>query len=351
MIQDLETQIWDLTKKHTPSLQIVVLKNRRKIFESSLGTSYKYFDYASLTKTIFTLSALMWATDLGWCHPDDKVMRWVPWFANSQTKLRHLLSHRAGLVWWKPYYKLAQVKEGPESVWSYIASDLRVKSESTQPKTKCVYSDLDFFVLKFLVERIFERPLLEIWNLVHEQYFSKTDLHFNTFAPAAVIHGRRPDLHHPANAYAPTGACCFTKKIRRGLVHDDNTWSVGGVSTHAGLFGTLSDLACVGESLLSNLDKGALSIFRRREFPSKVGDWSLGFMMPSPARSSAGQFLSKESIGHLGFTGTSFWLDPKKRVFIGILSNRVLIDRENSFASLRGQVHDLIMSHFFKEDL
>lgn len=89
--------------------------------------------------------------------------------------------------------------------------------------------------------------------------------------------------------------------------------------------------------------------FLRRAVPEKLGDWALGYMMPSKKNSSSGQYFSKESVGHTGFTGTSLWFDPKKDVAIVILSNRVHPKRSNQrFRKLRPQIHDVIIEELLK---
>jgi CubicO group peptidase (beta-lactamase class C family) len=135
-------------------------------------------------------------------------------------------------------------------------------------------------------------------------------------------------------------------------VHDDNAWAFGGLSTHAGLFGSIDDLGWFALFMRSELKGYAKTsvkpktaqFFASRSLPPGKGDWALGYMMPTPGNSSAGNYFSPFSIGHTGFTGTSLWYDPQADLSIAILSNRVFYGRENKeFATLRPQIHNWII--------
>ena len=125
----------------------------------------------------------------------------------------------------------------------------------------------------------------------------------------------------------------------------------GGVAPHAGLFARIGDVAQYG-LLLAQIRQGenpwvspkTLEIFAQGRGLKAHGDWGFGFMKPSPKLSSAGKFFPKQAIGHTGFTGTSFWFDPLKDFFVGILSNRVHPSRKNQgFLQLRPQIHDWLL--------
>ena len=138
------------------------------------------------------------------------------------------------------------------------------------------------------------------------------------------------------------------------MVHDENAWSIGGIAPHAGLFGGISDLESYG-FLLRNIYLGrwnklisaeTLSLFAKRSLPKNCGDWGLGFMLPSLKGSSAGDLMSRKSIGHTGFTGTSFWMDLEKDLFVSLLSNRVHPTRDNKgFVRLRPMIHNWVVEY------
>jgi CubicO group peptidase (beta-lactamase class C family) len=136
----------------------------------------------------------------------------------------------------------------------------------------------------------------------------------------------------------------------QGEVHDENAWALGGVASHSGLFGDVQSVSnwalYLREAVLNGtrqLSPSVARLFSKRSLPKEKGDWAVGFMMPSAEGSSAGHRFSKSSIGHTGFTGTSFWWDPKADILVVLLSNRVYPTRENaSFVKLRAVIHDMI---------
>ncbi|MCB0357422.1 MAG: serine hydrolase, partial [Bdellovibrionales bacterium] len=136
----------------------------------------------------------------------------------------------------------------------------------------------------------------------------------------------------------------------QGVVNDANAQAFGGISTHAGLFGRIEDVSLwlleMRHSLCSThgfLASSTVKKFMQRSMPKECGDWSLGFMLPSYDGSS-GKYFSKKSVGHLGFTGTSFWWDSVKDVFIVILANRYVGQKEGEhFKLLRPKIHNLVM--------
>ena len=151
--------------------------------------------------------------------------------------------------------------------------------------------------------------------------------------------------------YAPTENCPWRRQIIQGEVHDENAWALGGVAPHAGLFGSVG---AVSEWALwfrqefygsksQWADAQLVQKFTERCFPTKKGDWSLGFMLPTPGSASCGRYFSPLSFGHTGFTGTSFWMDPEKDLMVILLSNRIHPVRSNElFKKARPQIHDWI---------
>jgi CubicO group peptidase (beta-lactamase class C family) len=137
-----------------------------------------------------------------------------------------------------------------------------------------------------------------------------------------------------------------------GVVHDLNCRSMGRVSGHAGLFGTVEGVSRVAEEILAAL-KSRGSIFdpvQARAFCQRAGlvegcTRALGFDTPSDEDSSSGHFFSKASLGHTGFTGTSLWIDPERELIVILLTNRVLMGESNErIKAFRPLLHDTIMS-------
>lgn len=323
-----------------PGVVVQVYAKGQKKVDLQVGTTFAYYDLASLTKMIFTVQAMMLAYDRGLWTLNDKVKEKLPWFSHDNVMIRDLLSHSSGLVWWLPFFEKIDMQTSELNRWTEsarIIRDLRLEDNAVS-----VYSDVGFITLGHLLETMFDRPLIETWNEVKERFYPKSTLNF-----------------HPHNQpvfrqtlYAPTERSEWRKKTIQGEVHDDNSWSFGGVSTHAGLFGSIDDLSSAGLFIRGQLQglaktqvkQKTAKRFATRARPEGKGDWALGYMMPTPGNASCGSMFSTNSIGHTGFTGTSFWYDPQDDLFVSILSNRVFLGRDNkAFAQLRPKIHNWIM--------
>lgn len=338
--KNLTKQIEEKIKDVTPGLLLRAYQNGKMICDISVGETYAYYDLASLTKIIFTTQAMMYAFELGKWNLDTPVNEILDWFPHKNTLIQNLLTHSSGLVWWKPFYKEINLNENVMQRWQQVKKE--IASLPLEKNENSVYSDVGFLLLAFLLEEMYERPLLEIWNLMREKFYSGTTLDFHP--------GNIP--YHRLNLYAPSEECSWRKKLIRGEVHDENAWALGGVSTHAGLFGSIDDIGWYSLHLRSQLlgiSKNEIKLktaklFAHRARPTGSGDWALGFMMPSPGVASCGGYFSLTSIGHTGFTGTSTWYDPKLDLAVGILSNRTLYGRENkAFSLLRPQIHNWLI--------
>ena len=154
------------------------------------------------------------------------------------------------------------------------------------------------------------------------------------------------------HTYAATEDCPWRNRLIVGEVHDDNCWTVGGIAGHAGTFGRIIDVHNVGQQFLAAYHGMAneLSIEQdvlRHSFNDRYRidgrDRVLGWQMRTPGASSTGQLFSDDSFGHLGFTGTSLWIDPKAHIVATILTNRVCPTRDNeSIKAFRPRLHDAL---------
>ena len=364
----------------TEGLCVQAFSRGKKVIDVEIGKTYKYYDWASLTKIVFSTTAWMLlydekssekscykgidranarvtadANDRGnkLSFLTDYVYEHVPWFpVESEARLKNLLSHSAGLTWWYPFFKSVAPKTkglSPEEAWLVFEKALsqRIRSDFKKqlPDLKTVpatYSDLDFFVLGSALQEMTQASLLENWKKVAERV---------GFEKSGFSVGNEPRFKK--SQYAPTETCLWRGETMQGKVHDENAWSLKGVAPHAGLFGPINELsqwglllrrAMRGESTQKRFASHATTqLFTTRSVPARRGDWALGFMMPSKNASSAGRYMSLKSVGHTGFTGTSLWYDPVRDVLIVVLSNRVYPTRENKkFVALRAQLHDWV---------
>jgi CubicO group peptidase (beta-lactamase class C family) len=346
--KNLMKQLEDRIRDTTPGVMVRAYQGGRIICDVAVGNTYPYYDLASLTKVLFTTQAMMQAFELGKWSFETKVADILPWFQHKETKLTELLTHSSGLVWWMPLYEQINWMEG-ESVKREKLRKI-IEALPLEKKDTAVYSDVGYILLGFVLEKLYDKPLLEVWTEIKTKFFAGTTLDFHP--------GNKSSLK--AGLFAPTEECPLRRKLVQGEVHDLNCWTLGGVSTHAGLFGSVDDVGWFSLHLRSQLlgiarysiRQKTAQLFAKRALAEGKGDWAMGYMMPTPGSASCGNYFSLDSIGHTGFTGTSVWYDPKMDMSVIILSNRVLYGVENkSFASLRPEIHNWIVENYRRSGL
>jgi CubicO group peptidase (beta-lactamase class C family) len=145
----------------------------------------------------------------------------------------------------------------------------------------------------------------------------------------------------------------FRKRIIQGEVQDENASVLGGVAGHAGLFSTAEDLATFAHVLLQGgsplVRPETLALFTRRETAPVGTSRALGWDTPS-SPSQSGKYFSARSFGHLGYTGTSLWIDPERQFSITMLTNRTWPDCSNkAITNVRPAFHDAVVEALEKE--
>lgn len=335
LIEKLQIAIQDVT----PGVVVRAYHHGRMICDIQVGQTFPIYDLASLTKVIFTQQSMMRAYDQGLWNLETKVKDILPDFAFAQMKVTELLTHTSGLEWWRPFYKDIRLNDSWQTKRLWLFKE--INNTELKPTGKAVYSDLGFMTLGFILEAFYKKDLLQVWQEAKNDFYPTTSLDFH------VDNVPLNDISH----YAPTEECPFRHKVMRGEVHDENTWALGGVSSHAGLFGSIDDVSAFGLNLRSQLHgiarykikQKTAQLFAARAIDQEVGDWAMGYMMPSIENASCGPHFSIHSIGHTGFTGTSFWYDPRQDLLVLALSNRVNYGRENrAYVQLRPQIHSWI---------
>jgi CubicO group peptidase (beta-lactamase class C family) len=153
-----------------------------------------------------------------------------------------------------------------------------------------------------------------------------------------------------ADRSAPTEICAWRKMLVRGVVHDENAYAVGGIDGHAGLFGTAPAVhGLLREMLWAYADKPTKNGLPQKHVRNFLNYGqghmrALGFDRPSRPASSSGRYFTQNSVGHLGFTGTSFWMDLVQNVIVVLLTNRIHPTRENEKIKIfRPAIHDAVM--------
>lgn len=316
------------------------------IFTKQLMTDDTVFDLASLTKPLATTLAVVKLIRDGHLGFSQRVATVLTKFTGTQKyqiTIKHLLAHQSGLPAHRPYY-LNIEKKAPDERLAALKQLLIDEPLANSPGDQFVYSDLGFMVLQWLVEEITKKKLADfVENEVYPEYGihpSETKgLHFRG---TVATQSKRP--------IAATELCPWRKSLLTGVVHDENAYAVGGVGGHAGLFGTAMDVHVLVSALLSDyyemsqrpvIGKHLVNVcFGRGGHFARP----LGFDLPSPANPGCGRHFSKNSIGHLGFTGTSFWIDLDRTVTVVLLTNRVHPSRSNErIKAFRPLLHDTII--------
>jgi CubicO group peptidase (beta-lactamase class C family) len=214
---------------------------------------------------------------------------------------------------------------------------------SYQPGKKAIYSDLGFMVLEWVIEECTGNPL---HMFLDGNLFSPLQLKRTFFYNSAL------PFRFGEDEFAATENCPWRKMVIQGLVHDENAYAVGGYSGHSGLFGTAEEVYMVADLLRSHflgerqdyLRPETVRAFFSRQDLVEESTWALGWDTPSPHNSSSGKFFSPRSVGHLGYTGTSLWIDLEKDIVVIFLSNRIHPSRKNEkIRAFRPILHDTIM--------
>jgi CubicO group peptidase (beta-lactamase class C family) len=292
------------------------------------------FDLASLTKPLATALALMVLADRGQLDlatPLGEVIpaEWLPPDKRPLT-LGSLLTHRAGLPAWRPFY--AQVLAAPAPARPALLERLAAATPLAHaPDTVTVYSDLGFMLLKAVVEEISGETLD---RFCREEIYRPLGLKTLGFIPLLQSAQAVPKTENCM--YAATEPGLIPGRPLAGAVHDENAWAAGGVAGQAGLFGPGREVFYMVASLyrayggepVGPLVPAAVKLFLT--VPAGA-DRALGFDTPGPdpGGRATGRYFSPKSVGHLGFTGTSFWLDLDSGQMVVLLTNRVHLGRDD----------------------
>lgn len=350
--QEIDSQMRRaLSDRVFPGAVLWVAKEDRVVFAKAYGYANIFsakpvsintvFDLASLTKPLATGLAVMKLMDRGRLNLEQNLASLLPAFTDSgkdEIKLWQLLSHTSGLPAYQPYY--IEISRLPRLIRKPSFRRLLVKEPlAGRPGQARVYSDVGFMILEWVVEAVGGGGLD---RFVDENIYRPLGIEGLFFTTCAQRHQRQRD-------FAATELCAWRGRLLEGVVHDDNAYSVGGVGGHAGLFGTAGDVHALLLELLKGYGNDPTCFFPPaliREFltPTARLHGCLGFDRPSAEGSSSGRYFSKRSVGHLGFTGTSFWMDLTNSIIVILLTNRVHPRRDNwKIKAFRPLIHDMIM--------
>ncbi len=315
--------------------------------EAKIETIY---DLASLTKVLVTGLLCAKLIEKGEINLSDKISKYAAEFKlnkKGEITIENLLTHTSGFRAWKPFYLMTNDKLGMTDV---ILSEPLENSINS----KVVYSDFNFILLMFLLEKIYHKSFAEI---AKTEIFEPLNLQNTFFNPPKSLQ-KHIAASEMGNEYEkntclelgykiPNPQSQFRNRMIWGEVHDGNCYFMNGVSGHAGLFSNAFETFKIGQQFLANqttiLNSETCQLFRTNFTPNLNEARSIGFQLAETPASTASKALKPDSFGHLGFTGTSLWVEPQQeRIFI-LLTNRTHA-RELPFVNInstRRKFHEL----------
>ena len=333
-----------IAEEKLPGAVLLAGKDEKVLYRKAYGaralkpqrvamTEDTIFDAASLSKPVGCATSVMILVERGKVRLEDPVAKYLPPFgANGKghINVEQVLVHRGGLIADNP---MTDYEGGREASLSNVFN-LKTLWE---PGTRFVYTDVGYIVLGELVKAVDGRPL---------DQFAKEEI----FEPL----GMKDTAYRPAESLRPRIAPTERRNDQwmHGEVHDPRAYALGGVAGHAGLFTTADDLSRYCRMILNGgqldgrriLSEGTVKeMTRPRALPDATGVRTLAFDVDTPYSSPRGdRFPRGDSLGHTGFTGTMFWMDPQSRSYVILLSNSVHPDGKGRVIELRGAVSTVV---------
>jgi CubicO group peptidase (beta-lactamase class C family) len=291
------------------------------------------FDLASLTKVVATTAMAMILYERGVLDLEAPVTAVVPEFAGADVRraavtFRMLLAHSSGLPAYEKLFLHARERE--DLLRLAFATQL-----AASPGSHAEYSDIGFIILGVALERLADERLD---SFCQREIFGPLAMSHTTFNPPNALRESIPPTADDRT---------FRHRIIQGEVQDENASVLGGVAGHAGLFSTAEDLACFAHAMINSgypiLRPETVHLFTRRETAPEGTSRALGWDTPS-APSQSGKHFGPRSFGHLGYTGTSLWIDPGRQISITQLANRTWPDCQNqAIKQVRPAFHDAVV--------
>jgi CubicO group peptidase (beta-lactamase class C family) len=306
--------------------------------ESTLVATETLFDVASVSKVVATTPVAMILYERGLLDLDAPVVGIVPEFAGEgdaqrrAVTLRMLLAHSSGLPAYEKLFLKARTRE--QLLQAAFTTPL-----AADPGSRAEYSDIGFMVLGEALERIAGETLD---RFCQREIFGPLGMAHTTYNPPPEARAKIPPTQDDRT---------FRNRIIQGEVQDENASVLGGVAGQAGVFSIAEDLARFAHAMLGGgnpiLRPETVSLFTRRETAPAGTSRALGWDTPSPP-SQSGKYLSPQAYGHLGYTGTSLWIDPAREFSVVLLTNRTWPDSSNQLSSqaikrVRPKFHDAVV--------
>lgn len=331
-----------------PGGTVTVVRNGRMVFNEGYGyhdyqktrpvRSSDVYDIASLTKPVATAAATMMLIDRGIFSLQTPVSDYFAEFsegARAEITIEHLLSHTSGLPAFRAYVDELKTRDA-------ILQAIRREPLINEPGGEKLYSDLGFILL---AEIISEETGRSIDSFLNRELYYPMGMSTTVYRPER--RGRFMMRRIPPTEFDAV----YRNRIVQGEVHDERAYYMGGIAGHAGLFSSGADLGRFAQMLLWNgkysgqqfIEPATIAEFTAR----RPEGYALGFDLKSPEGfTTAGQLASDATYGHLGFTGSSIWIDPERNLAVIILTNRTYPQRGSSAGI--NQVRNNVMDAVFE---
>ena len=297
------------------------------------------YDLASLTKVTATTAAIMKLVEEEKISLTDKIGNYIPEFSSGNKKnitIENFLLHNSGLPPFRVYVDSLKSEKK-------IIEAIKNEPLTYETGTDYRYSDLGFILLGEIIEQVTGKPL--------DQYLRET--FYYPLGMSSTFFNPKKMGEYFSDRIPPTEIdTVFRDTTVHAEVHDERSYFLNGVAGHAGLFSSSRDLAIFCQMLLNDgwyagrryLEPSTIQKFTKRQ--AKHSNRGYGFDRKSGKNSTAGSLTSKKTFGHLGFTGTSYWIDPERDLAIIILTNRTYPYRSygKNISNIRAKIADTVVS-------
>ena len=368
-----------LEEKAYPGARVMIARNGVVFYNKSIGyhtdkkdnpvNDFAIYDLASLTKVLSTTATIMRLYEQDKILLDDKISEYIPGLDTTDKKdinFRDILTHQSGLISWIPFYAETITDDSIfNAVYSSVQDDLfnikvaenmymhrsyldtiyhRIFDSRIINRKRYLYSDVGFYILKDIIENITDTCFNDY---VYNNFYNSLGANSLRYNPLNYF---EKDIIVPTEIDK-----IFRKQLLHGYVHDYAAAMFGGIAGHAGLFGNANDVLKLMQMFLNNGEYGEERYFSEETvrlftdyYDRSFSRRSLGFDKPEPNNNGngiGGNYASKLSYGHLGFTGTMVWTDPEYDFVYVFLSNRVYPSANNrklNSMRIRGNILDVI---------
>jgi beta-N-acetylhexosaminidase len=302
------------------------------------------FDLASITKVMGTTLGMMKLVDEGKVSLEDPISKYFSEFANgdkAKIKIHHFLTHTSGLPAFRVYVDEIKTRNG-------LVNAILNEPLINTPGETYVYSDLGMIILALIIEKV---AGVSFDNYMSRTFYGPLGMTFTTFRP------NRRGAWYTDRILPTENDTIYRKTIVRGVVHDERAYYLEGNAGHAGLFSNTADIGVFAQLILNEGSYGGVeylkpetvAMFTKRMPP--LFNRALGFDMKArEGFTTAGTKASENALGHTGFTGTSFWIDPDNRTVIILLTNRTYPYRDHGsgIGRVRADVADVVYNSIIK---